>query len=83
MLYFLNVSGLQNLFLKTEVLILLVWIIKNGTQFTFKNSTLKFQKNVELSNLVEQFGFLDFKDKLMSTVCKKCQAPRNLRFIKE
>lgn len=39
-------------------------------------------KNVELSNLVEQFGFLDFKDK-MSTVCKKCQAPRNLRFIKE
>lgn len=44
LLYFLNVSGLQNLFLKTEVLILSVWIIKNGTQYTFKNSTLKFQK---------------------------------------
>lgn len=72
---------MNNLFLKREVLIVSVWIIKNVTRFTFKNSTLK--KNVELSNLVEQFGFLDFKDKLMSTVCKKCQAPRNLRFIKE
>lgn len=60
-----------------------VWIIHK----TALNSLLKiphwiFKKNVELSNLVEQFGFLDFKDK-MSTVCKKCQAPRNLRFIKE